>query len=175
MPASGTKQVQRNAPVFVPSQTRWEPCQDQLVPIQFGRGSSVPRSSAWVVAWRATSDGRPSQSSIVLSANVTSSSAGAPLQSDHWQRRQRVASELIERQRDEAPMKPGIRPRCEQASDEPARNPEPSQSECDVDPVCSPERLDERIRIDRRRRDLVVVTIISSISSVQSSRALATR
>src|SRR4029450_7973749 len=66
-------------------------------------------------------------------------------------------SEPIESQRDETPMKPGTRPCCEQACNERTRNAEPSQSTCHVDPVCSPECLDERIWIGRRRRDLVVV------------------
>ena len=54
-------------------------------------------------------------------------------------------------------MKPGTRPCCEQACNERTRNSEPSQSMCHVDPVGSPECLDERIWIGRRRRDLVVV------------------
>ena len=54
-------------------------------------------------------------------------------------------------------MKPGIRPCSEHACNERARNAEPSQSTCHVDPIGSPECLDERIWIGRRPRDLVVV------------------
>src|SRR6476620_4771468 len=68
-----------------------------------------------------------------------------------------MASEPIESQGDETPMEPGTRPCCEQAFNERTRNTEPSQSTCHVDPVGSPECLDERIWIGRRRRDLVVV------------------
>ena len=54
-------------------------------------------------------------------------------------------------------MKSGIGPCCEQACNERTRNAEPSESTCHVDPVGSPECLDERVWAGRRRRDLVVV------------------
>src|SRR5687767_5914801 len=68
-----------------------------------------------------------------------------------------MASEPIESQRYETPMEPGTRPYCEQVCNERTRNAEPSESTCHVDPVGSPECLDERIWIGRRPRDLVVV------------------
>src|SRR5262245_15594092 len=69
-----------------------------------------------------------------------------------------MASEPIESQRHETPVKPGTWPCCEQARNEWTQNAKPSQSTCHGYPVGSPECLDERIWAGRRRRDLVVVS-----------------